>query len=176
MKLTLLLAKDILPQVQVKKTSSVINNSERKMRWNAVGEKFVKARKGFTLFILNKGIDNIIRISELREKSGVLSDGVTETVKPEIKKWKTPIFRSFVSTYGCFIDRTSGFFIGKWYLLKRRHKGMRRCHVSRNRINNIDDVDKKFFFSPSIGFHHLLKKVRMCFLILLELNIFFKMY
>ena len=51
-----------------------------------MGEKFVKARKGFTLFILNKGIDNIIRISELREKSGVLSDGVTETVKPEIKK------------------------------------------------------------------------------------------
>ena len=46
----------------------------------------VRAGRGFTLFISNEGMDNIIKIIESLEKSGLLIDGATETVKLQIKK------------------------------------------------------------------------------------------
>ena len=45
------------------------------------------------------------------EKSGLLVDGATETVKHEIKKIKKQISWGYDGTYGCFIDSTYGFFI-----------------------------------------------------------------
>ena len=42
----------------------------------------MRSEKVFTLFISNEDINDIIKII----KSGVLTDGVTETVKHEIKK------------------------------------------------------------------------------------------
>ena len=42
-------------------------------------------RKRFTLFISNEDINYIIKVIKLFEDSGVLIDGVTETVKYEIK-------------------------------------------------------------------------------------------
>ena len=45
----------------------------------------MRARKGFTLFISNGDINDIIKIIKLLEDSGVLIDGVTETVKRKIK-------------------------------------------------------------------------------------------
>ena len=43
-------------------------------------------KKGFILFISNNYIDDIIKIIKLLDDSSVLIDGVTETVKHEIKK------------------------------------------------------------------------------------------
>ena len=45
-----------------------------------------RAGKGFTLSILNEDMNDIIKIIKLLEDSGVLIDGVTETVKHEIEK------------------------------------------------------------------------------------------
>ena len=42
----------------------------------------------FTLFISNKTMDDIIKIAESLEKSGLLIDGATETVKHELRKTK----------------------------------------------------------------------------------------
>ena len=83
------LAKDILPKLATKATSSVINNCEKKkkkMRASGTGVGAVRAGKIFTLFILFVCMDNIIRIIKSLENLDVLIDGVTETVKHEIKK------------------------------------------------------------------------------------------
>ena len=41
----------------------------------------VRAEKGFTLLISNENMNNVIKIIKSLEASGVLIDGVTETVK-----------------------------------------------------------------------------------------------
>ena len=46
----------------------------------------MRAGKGFTLFISNEDLNDIIKIIKSLEDSGILIDGVTETVKHEIKK------------------------------------------------------------------------------------------
>ena len=48
----------------------------------------VRVEKGFTLFISNENINDIIEILKSLKDSGVLIDEVTETVKYEIKKRK----------------------------------------------------------------------------------------
>ena len=48
--------------------------------------KGARAGKGFTLLISNEYMSDIIKIIKSLEDSGVLIDGVTETVKYEIKK------------------------------------------------------------------------------------------
>ena len=50
------------------------------------GKVVVRAGKGFTLFISNEDLDDIIKIIESLEKSGLLLDGASETVKHKIKK------------------------------------------------------------------------------------------
>ena len=46
----------------------------------------MRAGIGFTLFISNEDMNDIIRIKNSLEDPGVLIDGVTETIKHEIKK------------------------------------------------------------------------------------------
>ena len=46
----------------------------------------VRARKWFTLLISNEAMNDMIKIIKSLEDSGVLIDGVTETVRHEIKK------------------------------------------------------------------------------------------
>ena len=75
------LARDNLPGLVSNLTSNTINKFERKIS----GKGAVRAEKGFTLFILNENMNGIIKIMKLLEDSGVLIDGVTETVKHEIK-------------------------------------------------------------------------------------------
>ena len=53
---------------------------------SGTGVGAVRAGKRFTLFILFVCMDNIIRIIKSLENLDVLIDGVTETVKHEIKK------------------------------------------------------------------------------------------
>ena len=50
------------------------------------GKGAVRDGREFTLFISNKDMDDIIKIPESLEKLGVLIDGVTKTVKHEVKK------------------------------------------------------------------------------------------
>ena len=48
----------------------------------------MKAGKRFSLFILNEYMGDTVRIIKSLEDSGVLIDGVTETIKHEIKNKK----------------------------------------------------------------------------------------
>ena len=71
-----------LPGLGSNFTSNEINKFERKKS----GKGAARANKGFTLFILNDDMDDIIKIIKSLEDSGVLIDGVTEIVKHKIKK------------------------------------------------------------------------------------------
>ena len=59
--------------------SNAINKVERRIN----GKTVVRAGIVFTLFISNEDMDDIIRIINSLEDSGVLIDGVTEIVKHE---------------------------------------------------------------------------------------------
>ena len=78
------LARDNLPGLVSNLTSNAINKFERTIN----GKGAVREGKGFTLFISNEDKDDIIKIIKSLEDSGVLIDGVTETVKHETKKHK----------------------------------------------------------------------------------------
>ena len=60
-------------------------------------------------------MSDIIKVIKSLEDSGVLIDGVTETVKHEIKKTKRKISWSFVITFSRFISTTSNFVSSKRY-------------------------------------------------------------
>ena len=60
-------------------TSNAINKLERKIREKGA----VRAGKRFTLFNSKEDMNDIIKIIKSLEDSGVLIDGVTETVKQE---------------------------------------------------------------------------------------------
>ena len=72
----------------------------------------MRAAKGFTLFISNVDMNDTIKIIKSLEDSGVFIDGVTETVKHEIKKPRRWIYWRFVISFSCV---TSNFFISKRY-------------------------------------------------------------
>ena len=80
--LNVLLAKDVLPKLATKTTSSVLDKLERKIS----GKGAVRAEKGFTLFISNEDVDDIFKIVESLKKLGLLIDSATETVKHKTKK------------------------------------------------------------------------------------------
>ena len=46
----------------------------------------MRAEKGLSLFILNEDMNDIINIIKSLEDSNVLIDGITKTVKHEVKK------------------------------------------------------------------------------------------
>ena len=76
------LARDNLSGLVSNLTSSAMNKFGRKIS----GELAVRAGKGFTLFISNEDINDIIEIIKSLEDSGVVIDEVTEIVKHELKK------------------------------------------------------------------------------------------
>ena len=71
------LARDNLPELVSNLASNVINKIERKTN----GKEAVRAGIGFTLFILNEDINDIIKIIKSLEDSNVYIDGITETIK-----------------------------------------------------------------------------------------------
>ena len=75
------LVKDVLHKLATKATSFRFDKFERKIS----GRGAIRAGKEFPLFISNEDMD-IIQTVESLEKSGLLIDGATETVKHEIKK------------------------------------------------------------------------------------------
>ena len=70
-----------MPKLAANATLSVIDKLERKIS----GKGLVRAGKRFTLFISNEDINDMFKILELLEKSGLLFECVTETVKRKIK-------------------------------------------------------------------------------------------
>ena len=75
------LARDNLPGL----VSNLTLNATNKFGKEICGKGVVRAGKGFTLFILNGDTNDIIKIIKSLEDLGVLNDGVTETIKHEIK-------------------------------------------------------------------------------------------
>ena len=78
----LVFANHVLPKLPTKTTSSLLDKFERKIN----GKGAVRAGKGFTLFISNENTNDITKIVESLEKTGLLIDGATEAVRHEIKK------------------------------------------------------------------------------------------
>ena len=76
MNIAIPLARGNLPVLVSNLTSSAINKFDRKIS----GKGAVRAGKGFTLFISNEDINDIIKIIKALEDSGKLIDGFTETV------------------------------------------------------------------------------------------------
>ena len=76
------LAQNVLPQLAANATSSVIDKLEKKRR----GQGVIRAGKRFTLFILNEDMDDILRIVESLENSGLLIDSVNKNISGEIQK------------------------------------------------------------------------------------------
>ena len=92
--IAILLARDNLPELISNLTLNPVNKFERKLG----GKGAVRAGKGFTLFISNEDLNDIIKILKSLEDSGVLIDGVTETVNLEQKTRKQTSW-SFLSTF-----------------------------------------------------------------------------
>ena len=76
------LAKNIFPKLATEATSSVLDKFERKTNWQGVE----RSGRGLNLFISNEDLDDITKITQSLEKSGLLIDGASETIKHEIKK------------------------------------------------------------------------------------------
>ena len=64
--------------------SNAVSNSIDNFEWRLSGKGTAWPGKEFTWFISNEGMDDII--VKLLQNSGVLIDGITETVKHKIKK------------------------------------------------------------------------------------------
>ena len=77
------MAKDGLPKLATKAISSAIGKLERKIS----GKGVIRAGKVFTLFISNEDMNDINKIV-VSEKSDLLIDSATETLKREIKNKK----------------------------------------------------------------------------------------
>ena len=104
------LAWDNLPGLVSNLTSNVINKFERKIS----GKGVFRAGKGFTLFISNEDMNGIIRIIKSFDDSGVLTDGVTETVTDEIKKQQEDRFLgALLASLAASLVQTVIFFVVK---------------------------------------------------------------
>ena len=77
--------------------SNLISNAINKFEIKISGKEAVRAGKGFTLFILNENMNNIIKIIKSLEDLGVLIDGVNETVKQETRKQEGRFFWTLLS-------------------------------------------------------------------------------
>ena len=100
------LARYNLPGLLSNLTSNAINKFERKIN----GKGTVRAGKLFALFISNEDMNDMIKVIKSLEDLGVLVDGVTETVKHEIKKTRRRISWRFVIAFSHFNSETSNFF------------------------------------------------------------------
>ena len=80
------------------------------MRWKSV----VKAGKGITLVISNEDMDDIIRIIKSLASLEASNDGVSETVKQELKKQEGGL-RALLGTLDA--SMFGNILTGKWIML-----------------------------------------------------------
>ena len=106
---------------------NVIIKFERKTR----GKEAVIAGKGFTLFISNEDMNDIIKIIKSLEDSGVLIDGVTETVKHQIIKQEGEFLGSLLAPLAASVVQSVIFSVVKGI----SERGVRRA--GREYINKI---------------------------------------
>ena len=59
------------------------------------GKVAVRAGKGFTLFVLNEDVNDIVKTIKSLKDWDVIIDGVAETVKHEIKKQENGLLGDF---------------------------------------------------------------------------------
>ena len=109
-------------------------NKARVTLTNTAGKGAFRAANGFTLFISNEDMNDIIKIIKSIDDSGVLIDEVTETVNDGIKKQEGGflglISWSFVTTSSHSIITNSNFFCNrrcKWNY-KRSYKIRKRIY------------------------------------------------
>ena len=89
------LDKDVLPGLVSSKASNATSNVVHKLGRKISGKGAVRA--GLTLFISNKDINDIFKIIKSLEKSGLLNDGATETVKKWDKKQVGEFLRAIMT-------------------------------------------------------------------------------
>ena len=82
--LAIRLAIDSLPRL----VSNLDSNAINKFQWKTSRKGAAREEKQFTLFILNEDMHDTIKIIKSLEVSNILIDGITETVKHEIKNKK----------------------------------------------------------------------------------------
>ena len=78
------LARDDLSELVSNLETNAINKLKRKIS----GKRAVRTGQGFTLFIMNEEINDIIKIIKSLEYSNILIDDITEIVKHETKSKK----------------------------------------------------------------------------------------
>ena len=88
-----LLARDNFPRLVSNLATNAINEFERKIG----GKGAAKVGKGFSLFISNEDMNYITKILKLLQDSIILIDGITETVKHEIKKQEGRFLEAFLA-------------------------------------------------------------------------------
>ena len=78
------LARDDLSELVSNLETNAINKLKRKIS----GKRAVRTGQGFTLFIMNEEINDIIKIIKSLEYSNILIDDITEIIKHETKSKK----------------------------------------------------------------------------------------
>ena len=73
----------------------------------------MRAGRGFTLFISNEDLNDIPKIVKSLEDSGVLIEGITETVKHEIKTEEGEFLVAFLATFSASIVQPVIFLVVK---------------------------------------------------------------
>ena len=118
------LARDNLHGLKSNLASNVINKFERKI--SVKGD--VRAGKGISLFISNEDMNDIIKIIKSLEDSGVSIDGVTETVKHEIKKQEGGFPGALSAPLAASLVRPVIFFSFERCTWKRSQKSRKRIY------------------------------------------------
>ena len=75
----------LAPLPTMASTSAIVDAIQRKMCESKAEAK--RAGKGIILFILHEDIDDIIRVIKSLQNSGILNNGVSKTLKHEIKNF-----------------------------------------------------------------------------------------
>ena len=99
-------------------TSNALNKFERKIS----GKGPVRARTGFGLFISNEHMNDIIKIIKSLEDSGAWIDGVTETVKDEIKQQKDGFLGALLAPSAALLVQSAISSVLKRYDWKSRER------------------------------------------------------
>ena len=93
------------------------------------GKIGVRVGNEFTLFISNEDINNMIKILKSLENSNVLIDGITETVKHEIKKQEDEFIPAFLAPLAASLVQS---------VISSVVKGMSRTRIRRARRGHIN--------------------------------------
>ena len=103
------LARDNLPGLASHLASNARNEFERKVS----GKRAVRARKGFTLFLLNGNMNDIIKIIKSLEDMDVLIECITKTVKYEIEKQEGGFLPGFLAPLAASLVKSGNYSVVK---------------------------------------------------------------